>query len=261
MKEVSFDQVVTTGIDKLDDLLMGGLPKGYTVLVLGMPGTGFELLAKQFASAGAAEAGENVVYYVTNENAQDVINTMKHFGWPTNFTIVDISTQYYEKVLKKELEVATLQREGVTISDIASYELPEEDILDEFRQINFLDEVLYDITSLEPPFRIVLDQLDFFLEHYNRSEVLAALRSVKMHVQNTFGTMMITLTSNADSQIQNAMMSYVDIVIELEIKRMASDFENRLIIRKVRNRPDKNAILYYSITEKGITPEMVMRVA
>ena len=58
-----------------------------------------------------------------------------------------------------------------------------------------------------------------------------------------------------------ALQAAMDVVLELEISRVGSAFENRLIIKKVRNRPDKNAILFYSITEQGLTPEMVMRVA
>ena len=39
------------------------------------------------------------------------------------------------------------------------------------------------------------------------------------------------------------------------------EFENRMIIRKVRNHPEKAAVLIYAVTEHGITPEMITRVA
>ena len=58
-------KVVSTGITALDKALMNGLPKGFTVLVTGPPGSGTELIAKQFA--GASVRDENVVYFTTTE--------------------------------------------------------------------------------------------------------------------------------------------------------------------------------------------------
>ena len=260
LPEVELGAVMPTGIEKLDDLLMNGIPRGYSMLVMGTPGSGFELLAKQFAKAGAG--AENVTYYATNESATEVIATMKYFNWPTNMTIVDINTQYYEKVLQKELAVARLQREGITISDIAEIEIEQTDALEEYRTINFHDEMLYDATSLNPPFRIIIDSIDFFFEHYPPQEVIAGLRSLKTYVQNKGGTMLVTSVKDSwEIKIEHALQAAMDVVLELEISRIGSTFENRLIIKKVRNRPDKNAILFYSITEQGLTPEMVMRVA
>ena len=46
----------------------------------------------------------------------------------------------------------------------------------------------------------------------------------------------------------------------MEAARIASEFENRLIIKKIRNHPEKAVVLIYAITEQGITPEMITRV-
>ena len=50
--------MTSIGIAELDRALMNGVPKGYTILVTGTPGTGVELFAKQFAAAGIGS--ENV---------------------------------------------------------------------------------------------------------------------------------------------------------------------------------------------------------
>ena len=42
---------------------------------------------------------------------------------------------------------------------------------------------------------------------------------------------------------------------------MAAEFENRLIIKKIRNHPEKAAVMIYAVTDSGITPEMITRVA
>ena len=40
---------ISSGIDKLDKLLEGGTPKGFTVLLLGTPGSSIEIISKQLA--------------------------------------------------------------------------------------------------------------------------------------------------------------------------------------------------------------------
>ena len=42
---------------------------------------------------------------------------------------------------------------------------------------------------------------------------------------------------------------------------MAAEFENRLIIKKIRNHPEKAAVMIYAVTDSGLTPEMITRVA
>ena len=59
--------------------------------------------------------------------------------------------------------------------------------------------------------------------------------------------------------LESGIEAIVDCIIELEIQRMASEFENRLVVKKVRNYPDRAGILVYAITDHGITPEIVTR--
>ena len=41
------DEFISTGIDKLDGLLEGGILKGFTTLLLGTAGSSIEILSKQ----------------------------------------------------------------------------------------------------------------------------------------------------------------------------------------------------------------------
>ena len=52
---------VSTGIMGLDSLIEGGIPKGFTVLVSGNPGTGKTILGAHFLFEGLAR-GENSLY-------------------------------------------------------------------------------------------------------------------------------------------------------------------------------------------------------
>ncbi len=249
--------VVTTGIPKLDLALMQGIPKGYTILVKGVAGSGKELFAKQFASAGA-DIGENVLYFPTEESDEDLLNTLKRFKWSIDMKVINIGTQYYEKVLMKDLQANIYKREGFTAKQISSFR----GVSSERERINFLSETVYATSRVRAPFRIVVDTLDFFLNHYEANEVIAAVQTIKAYTKYQQGLSLITLSANSfDRRTESIIEGIADVIFDLEIAKMASSFENHLVIRKVRNYPEKAAILIYAITDHGITPEMVSRIA
>jgi KaiC/GvpD/RAD55 family RecA-like ATPase len=246
---------VSLGIPALDKALMDGIPKGYTVLCIGTPGAGVELFAKRFATANVKK--ENVTYFSTSERTEDVVQTMEDFEWDTDIKIVNIGTMYYEKVLAKHLEVSKYRQEGLTIRDIRQFKLTNKDEEDEF-SMNFLTTLTYEISKLSPPFRIVLDSLNFFLEYYPHDEVLSALRTIKAHTQHNEGVALVTLVKGVlDSRVESGIEEIVDGIIELERQRDGFEYKRNLLIRKIRNHPEKTGILAYTIDAKGISAKSV----
>ena len=71
---------VGTGVDRLDELVQGGYPRGYTVLVSGAPGTGKSIFSMQFLYEGAKK-GEKGVYVLFEQNPEDLIIQCELFGW------------------------------------------------------------------------------------------------------------------------------------------------------------------------------------
>jgi len=72
---------VNTGVEGLDELLGGGLPKGRIVLVLGGPGTGKTILATQFLWKGISQYNENGIFVSLDENQYHYNAEMLKFGW------------------------------------------------------------------------------------------------------------------------------------------------------------------------------------
>jgi len=241
-------KVVSTGIAALDKALMNGLPKGFTVLVYGPPGAGTELLAKQFAGAGVKD--ENVVYFTTTERDEDVTSTMEDFSWNPDIEIVNIGNLYYESVLARKLQVSRYRQEGISVKDLraeAGVRAPEQNV-------NFLTSLTYYVSKRKPPFRIVVDSLDFFLEYYSHADVLSALRTIKAHTQHEEGVALLTMLSGVyDTRTQSGVEEIVDCIIELERVRQENEFRRYLVLRKIRNHPEKTGIYEYTITDKGIT--------
>ena len=52
---------IPTGVEGLDELISGGLPKGRVILVVGGPGAGKTILASQFLYKGITDFNENAV--------------------------------------------------------------------------------------------------------------------------------------------------------------------------------------------------------
>ena len=240
---------VSLGIPALDEALMGGVLKGSTILVYGSPGAGMELFAKQFASGADKDA--SVAYISTTERDEDVIRTMKTFGWDVNMHIINIGTEYYEKVLAKKLAVSKYRQEGITLRDIRS--IQKGDMSHEV--VNLLTKLTYEISKLDPPFRIIIDSLDFFLSFYEHSDVLSAMRTIKAHTQHNEGVSLITMLEGVyDTRTQSGIEEIVDIIIELDREREGSEFKRNLVLRKVRNYPGKTKVMAYNITDKGFAP-------
>ena len=73
-------QRISLGVPELDQAILGGIPKGSLVLVLGPPGAGKSLLGKLFLHMGI-KAGENAFFVSTAETGQSVADTMSMFNW------------------------------------------------------------------------------------------------------------------------------------------------------------------------------------
>lgn len=71
---------INTGVEGLDDILLGGLPSGQMYLVEGDPGTGKTTLAMQFIMTGV-RAGEKALYITLSEPRSELQSSAESHGW------------------------------------------------------------------------------------------------------------------------------------------------------------------------------------
>ncbi|MDD1768221.1 MAG: RAD55 family ATPase [Methanomassiliicoccales archaeon] len=234
------------GIPALDEHIGGGIQKGSTVLVTGSPGSGTEFFAKQFASAGQ----ELVTYFTSTERDEDVLSVMREYGWRTDLSIVNIGSRYYEGVLAKKLEISRYRQEGISLSDIRRFKESETK-----KEENLLTFLSYEISKLTPPFRVVINSLDFFLENYDSAEVLMSMRTIKAHTQHSESVTLMTMLKGVhESRIQSSVEDLADVILELDREKVGHEFKKFLIVQKVRNRPSMVGIIPCIFDKTGIRP-------
>lgn len=72
-------QRVKTGISGFDDLIDGGFPKGFIVLLAGTPGTGKTLFSMEYAYTGA-KTKEKTMYVTFEQNLSELRDQAKKIG-------------------------------------------------------------------------------------------------------------------------------------------------------------------------------------
>jgi len=238
----------TIGISALDKYLGGGVPKGFTILVVGRPGAGTEYLAKQFASQGSVQT----TYFTTTERDEDIVTAMKQHGWKPNIKIFNIGVKYYETTLERRLEISRYRQEGLKYEEIKASKGSKDGF-----DVNYLTSLAYEISKLPTPFRVVVDSLDFFLENYDTVEVLSAMRTIKAHTQHSESITLITLLKNVlDARAQSSIEDMADMIIELDRETIQHEIKKFLIIQKVRNNPGLVGNLPCKFGSSGIELEL-----
>jgi KaiC/GvpD/RAD55 family RecA-like ATPase len=128
-------EVTRTGVDGLDSILDGGIPKQATVLVSGSPGTGKSILGIQYLYNGVSECDQKGIYLSFEENASDIADVADSLGfedWEEYVDGGDIQVHDKRELLQDENFTETLDR-----------------LLEEFQQSDYERLVLDSLTMFE----------------------------------------------------------------------------------------------------------------
>src|SRR6187399_1619661 len=78
-----------TGVEGLDELTGGGLPRGRPTLVCGGAGCGKTLLGMEFLVHGANRFGEPGVFVAFEETAQELSENVRSLGYDLDRLVAD----------------------------------------------------------------------------------------------------------------------------------------------------------------------------
>jgi len=102
---------IRTGIDGLDNLIEGGVPKDTITLISGPPGSGKTILCYHFISKGL-ESGDKCLFLTMDNKAEKLITQAKEFGFnfqsaleegTLKFVFLDIKKKLVYDVMTKEI--------------------------------------------------------------------------------------------------------------------------------------------------------------
>jgi len=218
--------VMSTGIKELDELLNGGFPEGYIVLVAGHPGAGKTTFAANFLYSGCIN-GEAGIYVSFAERKMEFLRHMKALG----------------------MDFGELERRGL-FSFIEGFTIIREEGIEEL--LEFIVGILNKIDAR----RLVIDPIDALIRLIPESKARAFLHTTLFDIVKPAR---ITTYLIAELPLGKEVIGYgfeefvVDAVIKLTIKPYKRGLLRRsLILHKVREIPIPKYEYEFIIDKGGI---------
>jgi circadian clock protein KaiC len=117
------DERCPSGVEGLDDILAGGLPRDCFYLVQGHPGSGKTTLALQFLLEGLRR-GEKVFYITLSETKQELFKVARSHGWSIDkIPVLDLSA--VENLLRPEAQTTVFHPSEVELTKVSQLLLDE----------------------------------------------------------------------------------------------------------------------------------------
>ena len=216
------------GIEGLDNMIQGGVPRRHLIVTIGSAGTGKTTFGLQFLYHGLQQ-GENAVFITLEQSHESIIATANEWGW----------------------DFGAYENEGqLAIVD-----------LDPVEMANSLDNIQTELPTLIRDFgadRLVLDSVSLLEMMYDdqakrRTEVFDFTRSLKEAEVTTFLTSEASETNPYASR--HGIIEYLtDAVFVLKYVRGETQ-ETRLAveIQKIRNANHSRELKPYELTEDGLS--------
>jgi circadian clock protein KaiC len=200
---------LSTGVSGLDSLIEGGIPKGFTVILSGNPGTGKSILGAHFLHAGLA-SGESALFVSFSEASDQFDLAMERVS-------LDFS-EYKKDQRFTYLDLASITREGMR---------------------DAMDEILAIVRETHAK-RVVIDSFTAILQALgDRNEARIALDVILGKIMKSEGVtlMVISEVPIGENSIGSGIEEFVaDGIIILELgKNNASPISVRVVKMRATN--------------------------
>ncbi len=221
-----------TGINGLDEILGGGLPRGRTTLVCGSAGCGKTLLAVEFLVKGITQFNEPGVFLTFEETATELSQNVRSLG----------------------LDLDDLINRDKLVLDYVHVERKEIDETGEYDLEGLFIRLGHAIDSLGAR-RVVLDTIETLFTGLSNSAILRAeLRRLFRWLKDKGVTAIITAERGEGTLTRNAMEEYVsDCVILLDHRVTEQLSTRRMRVVKYRGSMHGTNEFPFLIERNGIS--------
>lgn len=230
LKEKNLEKT-PTGINGLDEITYGGLPKGRTTLVYGSAGSGKTLMAMEFLVKGAENYGEPGVFMAFEETSEDLTENFASLGFDLN----------------------SLEARNKLIVDYVHIEKSEIEETGEYDLEGLFIRLGLAIDSIGAK-RVVLDTLEVLFSGFQNEAILRSeLRRLFRWLKDRGVTAIVTGERGEASLTRYGLEEYVaDCVILLDNRMEEQIATRRLRIIKYRGSKHGTNEYPFMIEEDGI---------
>jgi circadian clock protein KaiC len=223
-----------TGIQGLDEITEGGLPKGRPTLLCGGAGSGKTLMAMEFIVRGATDFNENGVYISFEESKDELCDNVASLGF-------DLDLLYKDKLIY----IRELDLQAQDVVELGGYDLE-----------GLFAQIGYTIDSVNAK-RIVIDGIEtlfssFSREHIIRKELKRLFRWLK---ERNMATIITSERGDGLTNItRHGIEEYIsDCVIILDQRIVRQISTRRLRILKYRGSRHGTNEYPFLVTDNGIS--------
>ncbi|MBA4111335.1 MAG: KaiC 1 [Leptothrix sp. (in: Bacteria)] len=225
-------QKAPSGIQGLDEITLGGLPRGRPTLVCGGAGCGKTMLAAEFLVRGATQYNEPGVFMMFEENAEELTTNMRSLGF----------------------DLEKLRRQNKIVLDFVHIERSEIEETGEYDLEGLFIRLAHAIETVGAK-RVVLDTLEaLFAGLPNHAILRAELRRLFRWLKDRGMTAIITGERGENSLTRYGLEEYVaDCVILLDHRIIDQVSTRRLRVVKYRGSAHGTNEYPFLIGETGLT--------
>lgn len=237
-----------SGIQGFDEILLGGLPKGRSIILSGPPGSGKSTFAMQFLYKGVKDYGEPGVYVTLSESPGEIRNNMKSYGW----------------------DIMKLERDGrLLLVDARPFSITEEGFVAPNESLyrgeampfsHLTDMVLAGVRRASAK-RLVIDSITILsMQYVNRFYIRQGLMGMVQALSNQDCTSLLISEATQEEGKTPTEWYIAPGVIALHYSRKGDTMERSVQVIKMRGTRHGEEIYPARITETGFTvlqPRMI----
>ncbi|MFQ5940682.1 MAG: RAD55 family ATPase [Nitrososphaerales archaeon] len=239
---------VRSGIHGFDEILLGGFPRGRSIVLSGPPGSGKSTFAMQFLYKGLKDYGEPGVYVTLSESPTEIRNNMKSFGW----------------------DIFKLERDGkLLLVDARPFSVSEEGFVTPNESLyrgeampfsHLTDMVLAGVRRVEAK-RLAIDSVTILaMQYVNRFYIRQGLMGMVQALSNQDLTSLLISESTQEEGKTPVEWYIAPGVVLLHYTRKGDTMERAIQVIKMRGTRHGEQIFPVKLTETGFSvlqPKMI----